>query len=621
MPAQRFAAEVAPMSFSQDDGSVGFIAYAGAVVDRYDWTTNTTYKMQLAVTPEAIDLTRFDGGAAPLLDSHCDSEAGDVLGVVLPGSIEIMDGQLRCRVKLSVNPDNAGIVADVAAGVLRNCSVGFDILASEVVEATPTTPKLVTVTRWQPFELSLVPVAADPRAQSFNKATEGQIMDNKQIATPVDVEALRAEGARAERERLAAIDTAARATAAPADVVAKLKSDGVTADDARRQLLERAAAASDAVATAPAARFEVGPTATEKLRAGVVNALLHKANPGKQAFALSAEGQRFGTRRAVDIARLYLAAAGHDVDHLNDTRAIQRAFFSHTTSDLPDLLGDAIGKSLLQAYAELPAQYQAFAAQVPFSGLYDYKPVIMSGVGALSDIPEASDYPIASLSESQETISQEKGGQIVSISMEMLLKDNLDALSRLPAAQAAAARRREHVKIAALFSPNSNHGKTMADGVAWFNSAHSNLIASGGGAPTAARLDATELLIANQTGLDGQKLGLEGAVIVVPRALRNTTEALFSPRYVPTTSTNALTPSQQSMSVATFNWLASDVIWYVFANPAICPTIVYGYPDNTDPLSLSLEDSFNNDCRKYKVTHWFGCGIADYRGSAMNPGQ
>ena len=74
------------------------------------------------------------------------------------------------------------------------------------------------------------------------------------------------------------------------------------------------------------------------------------------------------------------------------------------------------------------------------------------------------------------------------------------------------------------------------------------------------------------------------------------------------------------MQVQAFNWLTSDIQWYVFANPAIAPVIVYGYPDNTDPLSLSIEDSFGNDTRKYKVTHWFGAGVADYRGAALNQG-
>lgn len=627
MPITRkmqFAAELAPTSFDEASGTVSFVAYAGAVVDRIDWMTGEAYSMTLAVTPDAIDLTRFDGGAAPFLDNHDANSTECVLGAVLPGTAEIVDGQLRCKVKLSVDPANAGKVADVKAGILRNCSVGFDILEKTVVEPSADNPrKMVTVTKWSPFELSLVPVGADPGAQSFSKAKEGQIMTENQntVAAPaVDVAALKAEGAKAERERLSAIDTAAKATRAPAALVAKLKDDGVSADAAREQFIAHLASEGDKVQTAPATRIEVGATSSEKLRAGVVNALLHKANPGKAAFALTNEGQRFQGLRTADIARKFLEERGVSTHGLNDAKSLERAFFAHSTSDMPDLLGDAIGKSLIQMYAELPAQYQAFSAQVPFSGLYDYKPIVMSGAGSIADVAEGSDYPEIALTESQETISQVKGGQIIAITMEMLLKDNLDGLSRLPAAQAAAARRRENVKIAALFSPNTNHGATMADGVALFNSAHSNLISSGGGVPTAARLDATELLIANQTILGGSKIGLEGSIILVPRALRNQTEALFSPRYTPTSSTSALSPSQLAMQVATFNYLASDAIWYVFANPAIAPVVVYGYPDNTDPLSLSVEDGFSNDTRKYKVTHWFGCGIADYRGAAMNPG-
>lgn len=616
-----FAAEVAPTSWDPADGSLGVIAYAGAVVDRMDWMTGERYSMVLDVTPEAVDLSRFDTGAAPLIDSHWPEEVREyVLGTVIPGSCAIADGKLTCRVKLSVDPAKAGVVADMAAGVIRNFSVGFDILAKEVTEATPTAPRSVRVTRWQPFELSAVAVAADPGAQSFAK--EGKTMELVTTPAPaLDADKLRQEGAAAERERLAAIDAAGKATKVPANLIDKAKADGISADAARAQFIAHLADEGNKTATAPGLRIEVGPTASEKLHAGAVDYLLHKANPGKAAFALTNEAQRFRGRRAADVARMYLAAKGVDVDGWNDRKALEKAFFAHSTSDFPDLLGDAIGKSLLAAYAELPKQYLPFCAQVAMPGLYDLKPIVMSGVSQLDDVAEGADYPEVALTESQETISSVKGGQIIAVTMEALLKDNLDAFSRLPAAQAAAAVRRENLKIAALFSPNTNHGSTMADGIAVFNASHSNLIASGGAAPSATTLDATELLIANQTGLDGEKLGLEGAVIVVPRALLNTAEQLFSPRYVPTSASGVVSDRQARMALAGFNYLSSAKIWYVFANPNIAPAILFGYPDNADPLSLSIEESFKNDTRKYKATHWFACGWADHRGAAMNPGE
>jgi len=388
---------------------------------------------------------------------------------------------------------------------------------------------------------------------------------------------------------------------------------------ARSLFIGHLAAEGNKTATSPGLRIEVGPTAGEKLHQGAVEYLLHRASPGK--VALTAEASRFRGRRVTELARMLMIIKGLDHEGLSDRSVLERTLFAHSTSDFPDILGDAIGKSLLNAYAELPKQYQQFAAQTQFSGLYDLKPIVMSGIGALQDVAEGADYPETTLTESQETISVNKKGQLVSVTLEALLKDNLDAFGRLPMALAAAAVRAENQAVADLFSPNSNHGSTMADSVAVFNSAHANLIASGGAAPTAAGLDATEYLIASQTDGMGTKLGLEGSVIVVPRALLNVTEQLFSPRYVPTSATGVVTDRQARMAIAAFNYLASAKIWYVFANPSIAPSILYGYPDNTDPLSLSIEDSFKNDKRTWKVRQFFGCGWADYRGAAMNPGE
>ena len=173
-----------------------------------------------------------------------------------------------------------------------------------------------------------------------------------------------------------------------------------------------------------------------------------------------------------------------------------------------------------------------------------------------------------------------------------------------------------------MFAAGSGYGPTLAaDSVALFNSAHANLVDTGsGGVPTLARIDALNVLLASQTDAQANKLAIKGKFIVVPSALKYQTEALLFGSYTPTGSTTAITPSMSALKVIGFDFLASSVYWYLFADPAMAPVIEWAQPDNTEPLTLEMEDKFENDTRVYKSRLWFGAAAVDYRGAAQNRG-
>ena len=436
-------------------------------------------------------------------------------------------------------------------------------------------------------------------------------MDETQLA------AARNEGAAAERERLAAIDQAAAVTKAPAELVAKLRADGVSADDARKAILAAAQAVQVAQGVSPQVAIlrDAGDTVIEQVK----SALLAKANPGNRKFQVE-QANRFRMKRSVDMIRELLSVRGIDHSGYSDERAA-RAYLAHSSSDFPDVLGDAIGKALVVQYESLPRLYEAFTARGAFSGLYAREPIILSGIGALEEVAEGAEYPEGTLGDSKETYSPKKYGKLIAISLEAILKDNLDAFGRLPTMQASAARNKENSIIAALFAAGSGYGPTLgADSTALFNSAHANLVDTGsGGVPTPARIDALMQLIEAQTDAQGEKLGLMGAKIVVPSALYAQTLQYLHPSYTPTSSSGV--PTYTADQVHKFPFLAGAKKYYVFADPMFAPAIEWAQPDNTDPLTLEVEDSFKNDTRTYKTRLWFGAAAIDYRGVAMNFGE
>ncbi len=119
----------------------------------------------LAITADAVDLTRFP---LPVLVLHEMKQ----LPIGVARNPTIADGQLRAEVYLSDSEQALRVGKDIADGVLQHVSVGYSI------QDTQNGPDGETrVTKWQPHELSVVSVPADPFAR-ISKRGKRQ-MENK----------------------------------------------------------------------------------------------------------------------------------------------------------------------------------------------------------------------------------------------------------------------------------------------------------------------------------------------------------------------------------------------------------------------------------------------------------
>lgn len=100
---------------------------------------------------DAIDLSR---GALPLIVAHDTSS----LPVGIVESLSLQGKELRGVLRFSKNSDS--IWTDVQDGILKNVSIGY-----RVIEKSVKKDGKYTVTKWQPYECSLVAAGADPKAQ------------------------------------------------------------------------------------------------------------------------------------------------------------------------------------------------------------------------------------------------------------------------------------------------------------------------------------------------------------------------------------------------------------------------------------------------------------------------
>lgn len=110
----------------------------------------------LGHAPGEVDLTRLNDSAAVLLNH----DTGKQVGVVQSASID-SDRIGRAVVRFGNSPLAQEIFQDIADGIRKHVSVGYRLLEAESAgERDGVT--VVRVTRWQPYEISIVPVPFDP---------------------------------------------------------------------------------------------------------------------------------------------------------------------------------------------------------------------------------------------------------------------------------------------------------------------------------------------------------------------------------------------------------------------------------------------------------------------------
>ena len=105
----------------------------------------------LVHTPEAVDLSR---SPLPLIIAHDDT----TLPVGIVEELALDGTKLRGVLRFSKNQDS--VWQDVQDGILRNLSIGYVTMQIE-----PPEKGEYRVTKWQPYECSLVAAGADPTAQ------------------------------------------------------------------------------------------------------------------------------------------------------------------------------------------------------------------------------------------------------------------------------------------------------------------------------------------------------------------------------------------------------------------------------------------------------------------------
>lgn len=233
----------------------------------------------LDITPQAMRQSRLRTGANLLVDH----DSRDVVGVI--ESVEIgADRVARAVVRFGKSARAEEVWQDVRDGIRRNVSVGYMIHKAQLVEERDGV-ETFRVTDWEPFEVSLVSVPADPTV-GVGRSLESSLdagPDADPTATAPAAAAPTLTTPSKEHSIVSDVTVDARNHAAEISKIAKgLPGGAEMAMDAIQRGLTTEQFQAEALAklaTAPVRTADVGMTKTEVKRYSLMRALNALANP------------------------------------------------------------------------------------------------------------------------------------------------------------------------------------------------------------------------------------------------------------------------------------------------------------------------------------------------------
>jgi HK97 family phage major capsid protein/HK97 family phage prohead protease len=240
----------------------------------------------LECTPNAMRQQRLFSGANLLLE-HCPD---DVVGVV--ESVEIgADRVARAVVRFGKSAKAEEVYQDVKDGIRRNVSVGYMIHQAQLV-GTKDGLDTYRVTDWEPFEVSLVSIPADPTVgvgRSMTKPSdstppiqlERTIMEPTAQAAQAEPKIIVAE----QRNHAAEISKIAATIPGGADLAMRAIQEGQTVEQFQQ-------AAIRAMANKPVPTADIGMSEKEVRQYSVLRAINALSNPTDQAAQRAAQFER-----------------------------------------------------------------------------------------------------------------------------------------------------------------------------------------------------------------------------------------------------------------------------------------------------------------------------------------
>nr|WP_167772009.1 prohead protease/major capsid protein fusion protein [Bradyrhizobium frederickii] len=576
----------------------------------------------LSITPKAIRLDRLKSGAAPVLDSHRTSSTRDQIGIVTDTRIE--GGRLIADAQLSPRDDVKGIAADLAAGTSPNVSVGYRVHAS-VEGNDPQGRRTVTVTDWEPFEISLVAIPADPNTHIRHMEITS-MDDENQIDDTTTTDSTRSGSDHRDQDSRRALEfyeIAARHRL-PAEFARGHITAGSTVREFRLAALnERAAIASRVTISSRSGDENSATLDNPDFLARSIEGALVARMTGQRPEGASAE---LMGRTLLDMGAMLVQARGERPAWGNRDRLASQVMERSmggmlATSDFPNLLTTSGNRVLNEAYRTAQTPLMGLAKRrdaVDFRALTTIK---LSEAPRLSEVKEGGEVTHGSRSEAKESFKLKTYAKIFSLSRQAIINDDLGAFADSNAAFGRAAAQTEADLLVSLLTANSGNGVNLDDGNPLYGTgATRGNKAAAGAAINITTLNAARQALRGMKDIDGKTpINVTPKHLVVGPAKETEAEQFLATTLYPNQN-SAVNPFAGKILVSVDPRLTGNA-WRLFADPAEIATIMVAYLNGADGPMVETRLGWDVLGLEVRAVLDFGCGVNDFRGTYLNPGD
>jgi hypothetical protein len=302
-----------------------------------------------------------------------------------------------------------------------------------------------------------------------------------------------------------------------------------------------------------------------------------------------------------------------------------------TSSDFPNILANLATKSMQQGWDDTQETWPIWTGEGSVSDFKTYSENGLSEFDDLEEIPDSGEIKMGSFSEkAPETYKLTSYGKKFKVTRIMIINDDLNALTQMPAKRAEAANRKIGDVVYAVVTGNGN----MGDGKAIFDATyHSNDAPSGyKGVPGITALEYAILKMGTQKDIAGKRrLNIPAKFFVAPKALEGKSEIFFRSGNFSDTNTIATdsslgstrnNPYAGSYFTRVYEPRLDDdsaTAYYIMGPKGKTVKVVFLNGQKGPILEMS-QPGFTVEGFEYAVVIDVGAYASDYRGMQRNEG-
>lgn len=592
----------------------------------------------LQIDENSMDLTRFKNGLGCLLFNH---NRNIVLGKIIKAWSENQKGY--AKVKFDTGEEEDKIFEKVKSKTLQGTSVGYNVLVWEKVSAgTKSTsgrvkgPAYVAV-KWEPLEISITPVPADDsvgvgrnfgdfekleglnmeneleeqdqtRMQDENEQEPSTAKQQRQNQQSAEVSETEKENIR-EMERRRTIEIMNLCREFDMDS-SKYITEGTSIDKVREEILIQMKEKNKPSSTARHLAF--GDDETDKFVRAATDSIMMRAGMELEKCADGTEELRSLSLRDMMIECLERAGEmGVKYKETDDLIRMSRM----GTGALPMILSGVVNKTLSETYKAVPTTFELWTSVGSVNDFKEAPTYTLSEAGSLVEIKESGEFKSDAFKESGTTRKVATFGRKWSLTRQMIINDDLSALTKLPQRYVSASKR----------GLNRLVYKTLIESKA-FSAANKNLAVTGD-LPSVKSIGEARAAMRMHKNLKGEEtLNIRPKFILVPAVIETQTEQFIYSNTDPALANpNIRNPFQNKLEIisdAEIDDLSKGALsWYLAASPNEADTIQVDYLRGNKTPKIQSVESFDVLGWQWRIYFDYGVTLLDYKGLYKNPGK